>query len=114
MVRLSAKTAEAREEEYAKRLADRPRPNSKDDIIITIEGDNPRWEAEYAAKLMAYVRSHYKDDVVVIIEHQNTVPAIVHAAGYEGEVIVGDYEHDDIFVVVPKESGPPTVLRLNY
>ena len=90
-----------------------PAPPAKDEIFLVIDRQ-PGWEADYAKQLMDDIRSHHKDDVVVIIGHQNTVPAIVRATGYTGEVNIGDYEHDDIFVVVPKESGPPTVLRLNY
>jgi len=28
--------------------------------------------------------------------------------------MIGDREHDDLFVIVPNASGPPTVLRLKY
>lgn len=83
-----------------------------DDILLITE-NKPGWEAEYAKKLMDEIRSRHKNDIVLIIGHQNTVPAIVRAAG-AGDVKIADYEHDDIFIVVPKESGPPVLLRLNY
>ena len=85
-----------------------------DDIVLTIDREKADWVADYAKKLMDEIHSRHKNDVVLIIGHQNTVPAIVRATGYSGEVKIGDYEHDDIFVVVPKEGGPPTLLHLNY
>ena len=97
---LSAQTAEARQ--------------AGDDIVLIIDRQKPKWEADYAKKLLDEICSRHKNDIVVIIGHQNTVPEIVRATGYAGEVKIGDFEHDDIFVVVPKESGPPTVLHLNY
>jgi len=84
------------------------------DIVVTIDREKVDWVADYAKQLMDEIRSRHKNDVVLIIGHQNTVPAIVRATGYSGEVKIGDYEHDDIFVVVPKENGPPIVLHLNY
>jgi phosphohistidine phosphatase SixA len=88
--------------------------HAEDEIVLIIDRQKLKWEADYAKKLMDEIRSRHKNDIVLIIGHQNTVPEIVRATGYAGEVKIGDFEHDDIFVVVPKECGPPTVLHLNY
>jgi phosphohistidine phosphatase SixA len=58
-----------------------------------------------------------KDDpsgVVLIVGHQNTVPNILEALGYAEKVEIADKQFDDLFVVVPKKDGAPTVLRLRY
>ena len=60
------------------------------------------------------VRERDKSGVVVIVAHSNTVPQFLKALGYAAEVKIGEREHDDLFVITPALSGPPTVLRLNY
>ena len=60
------------------------------------------------------VRARDKNGIVVIVGHSNSVPLFLKALGYSGEVTIGPREHDDLFVVVPNATGPPTMLRLNY
>jgi broad specificity phosphatase PhoE len=60
------------------------------------------------------VRERDKTGVVVIVAHSNTVPQFLKGLGYAAEVKIGEREHDDLFVITPASSGPPTVLRLNY
>jgi phosphohistidine phosphatase SixA len=58
-----------------------------------------------------------KDDAsgtVLVVGHQNTVPNILEALGYVGKVEIADKQFDDLFVVMPKATGPPTVVRLKY
>jgi broad specificity phosphatase PhoE len=58
-----------------------------------------------------------KDDasgVVLVVGHQNTVPAILEALGHTEKVEIADKQFDDLFVVVPKKDGAPTVVRLKY
>jgi phosphohistidine phosphatase SixA len=52
--------------------------------------------------------------VVLVVGHSNTVPEILAAAGYPGKVDIPATQFDDLFVVVPKATGPPTVIRLKY
>lgn len=59
-------------------------------------------------------RAREKSGAVVIIGHSNTVPAFLKALGHPDEIKIGEREHDDLFVIVPAATGPPTVLRLNY
>jgi broad specificity phosphatase PhoE len=70
--------------------------------------------AESVAATLDQVRTRDKSGVVVIVAHSNTVPAFLKALGHSGEIKIGDREHDDLFVIVPNASGPPTVLRVNY
>ena len=60
------------------------------------------------------VRERGRDGSVVIVGHSNTVPRLLKAFGHSDEVAIGEREHDDIFVVLPRDDGKPTVLRLNY
>jgi len=70
--------------------------------------------AESVAATLDQVRTRDKSGVVVIVAHSNTVPAFLKALGHSSEIKIGDREHDDLFVIVPNASGPPTVLRVNY
>jgi phosphohistidine phosphatase SixA len=52
--------------------------------------------------------------IVLVVGHQNTVPDLLAALGHAEKVEIGDKQFDDLFVVVPKPNGAPTVLRLKY
>ena len=71
-------------------------------------------DAEYVAAMTRRLQQHDDDDVVLIIGHVNTFLPLLRALGHSREEKIGDFEHDDVFVVVPKGSASPTVLRLNY
>ena len=64
--------------------------------------------------LVARIRASGPDDVVVVAGHSNTVPDILSALGVTEAVTIGDDEYDDVFIVVPRGSGPPALLRLKY
>lgn len=51
---------------------------------------------------------------VLVVGHQNTVPDLIAGLGPREEIEIGDKDFDDLFVVVPKAAGPPTLLRLKY
>ncbi|MDQ5871790.1 MAG: histidine phosphatase family protein [Acidobacteriota bacterium] len=51
---------------------------------------------------------------VLVIGHSNTVPEILAALGHAEKIDIPSTQFDDLFVVVPKATGPPTVLRLKY
>jgi phosphohistidine phosphatase SixA len=58
-----------------------------------------------------------KDDpsgIVLVVGHQNTVPDLLAALGYGEKIDIADKQSDDLFVVVPKATGPPIVVRLKY
>lgn len=58
-----------------------------------------------------------KDDapgIALVVGHQNTVPDDIAALGSRDKIEIGDRDFDDLFLVVPKSDGPPTVVRLKY
>lgn len=79
-------------------------------IAPTAVGATP----EQVDATLKLVRARDKNGIVVIVGHSDSVPLFLKALGYSGEVKIGPREHDDLFVVVPNATGPPTVLRLNY
>jgi phosphohistidine phosphatase SixA len=52
--------------------------------------------------------------VVLVVGHANTVPEILAALGYPGKVEIPATQFDDLFVVTPRGTEPPSVVRLKY
>ena len=52
--------------------------------------------------------------VALVVGHSNTVPQLLASLGVGAKIEIGDKEYDNLFVVVPKASGPPVLLRLRY
>ncbi|MEO8360477.1 MAG: histidine phosphatase family protein [Vicinamibacteria bacterium] len=65
-------------------------------------------------ELVERMKKEFPNDVVMTVGHSNTVPAILKALGATETVELADAEYDNLFIVVPAASGPPTVLRLRY
>lgn len=65
-------------------------------------------------ELVERMKKEHPNDVVLAVGHSNTVPMILSALGHPEIVKLGSDEYDNLFVVVPQPSGPPTVLRLRY
>jgi len=70
--------------------------------------------AKDTAALAGRIRASGPDDVVVVAGHSNTVPDILKALGVAEPVTIADDEYDNLFIVVPRGSGPPALLRLKY
>jgi broad specificity phosphatase PhoE len=70
----------------------------------------------YAPKdpLAARIRAEHPEGRVLVVGHSNTVPEILAAFGHEAEVKIASNEFDNLFLLIPKKEGPPTVLRLRY
>ena len=66
------------------------------------------------AELIRSIRKQHRMGTVLIVGHSNTIPELLTALGYPTPVQIGSDEYDNLFVVVPKASGAPTVLRLKY
>lgn len=60
------------------------------------------------------IRDENRDGIVLIVGTARSVPALLKSFGHPGGVTIAPGEYDNLFVVVPKDSGPPTVLRLRY
>ena len=52
--------------------------------------------------------------VVLIVGHSNTVPMFLTRLGYGPAVRIPDGEFDNIFVVTPRATRAPSVIRLRY
>jgi broad specificity phosphatase PhoE len=64
--------------------------------------------------LVERLRKEEPRGVVLVVGHSNTVPEVLAAFGYAAKVEIPSTQFDDLFVVVPKAEGPPSVLRLKY
>lgn len=51
---------------------------------------------------------------VLVVGHSNNVPEILAALGHPEKIEIPSTRFDDLFLVVPREGAPPTVLRLKY
>lgn len=66
------------------------------------------------APLVERLRKENAKEVVLVVGHSNTVPELLKALGYAETITIASGEYDNLFVVVPKEGAPATVLRLRY
>ena len=67
-----------------------------------------------AEPLVARLKAEEKDGIVLAVGHSNTVPDVVKAYGHGEEIRIGPDDYGNLFVVVPKPSGPPVVMRLKF
>ena len=70
--------------------------------------------ADHRQELVDRMRKENADDVVLVVGHSNTIPEILALLGHAPPVTIASAEHDNLFVVVPRVGGAPTVLRLRY
>jgi broad specificity phosphatase PhoE len=54
------------------------------------------------------------DTVALVVGHGNTVPLFLTAMGAKEKIELGDREYDNLFVVVPRPSSGPELVRLRY
>lgn len=64
--------------------------------------------------LVDRVRKDHADDAVLIISHTRTLPKLVKAFGSRGDGTINRDDYDNLFVIVPKDGGDVTMLRLRY
>ena len=64
------------------------------------------------ARLVETLRTSHTDDVVLVVGHSDTVPTILQALGVQEPMTIGDAEYDNVFLVIPRGNGSPTLLRL--
>lgn len=60
------------------------------------------------------LRAEHSRDIVLAVLHSNSVPALLKALGHSANIKIPETEFDNLFVVTPRQDGPPTVLRLRY
>jgi broad specificity phosphatase PhoE len=61
-----------------------------------------------------FLQKEHRSDIVLVVSHSPTVPALLKALGHPVEMKIAETEFDNLFVLMPKADGPPTVLRLRY
>lgn len=52
--------------------------------------------------------------VVLIVGHSNTVPMFLRRLGHPAVITIADTEFDNLFVVTPRPTRAPAVVRLRY
>lgn len=70
--------------------------------------------SDATAELVERMKKEHPGDVVLTVGHSNSVPRILKLLGAAETVTLGDNDYDNLFIVVPAASGPPTLLRLKY
>lgn len=70
--------------------------------------------ADERQQLVDRIRKENANDVVLVVGHTDTVPEVLRLMGHPEPVTIPGLEHDSLFVAVPREGGPPSVLRLRY
>ena len=66
------------------------------------------------ADVIAAIRRHGDNDVVLVVGHSNTIPDILEGLGCADHVSIGDPDYDNLFIVMPRPSGRPLLMRLHY
>src|SRR6185436_2079823 len=83
--------------------------------LMTALGLTPiQVQADATPDLVERMKKEHPNDVVLTVGHSNTVPRILKLLGATETIQIADAEYDNLFIVVPAASGPPTVLRLRY
>jgi broad specificity phosphatase PhoE len=64
--------------------------------------------------LARQLKTEHARDVVLVVGHGDTVPPLLKALGSVEPVEIPAGRFNDLFILVPGPSGPPTLLRLSY
>lgn len=72
-------------------------------------GAIPRAETDRLAETL---RTTHAGDVVLVVGHSDTLPGILRALGHPEDVTIGGSDYDNVFLLIPRPSGPPTLIRL--
>jgi len=70
--------------------------------------------SDASAELVERMKKEHPKEVVLTVGHSNSVPRILKLLGATENIQLGDNDYDNLFIVVPAASGPPTLLRLKY
>jgi broad specificity phosphatase PhoE len=65
-------------------------------------------------ELLARLRKEHAGHKVLLVGHTDTLPGLLSALGYPGNVKIEPDDYGNIFVLVPKGEGLPVVTRLHY
>jgi broad specificity phosphatase PhoE len=70
-------------------------------------------ELQVRATLLAMSRLP-RTAVVLVVGHSNTVPLFLTRLGYTPRINIPDPEYDNLFVVTPRATRPPAVIRMRF
>jgi len=70
-------------------------------------------ELQVRATLLAISRLP-RTAVVLIVGHSNTVPIFLTRLGYSPSITIPETEFDNLFVVTPRATRAPSVVRLRF
>lgn len=69
--------------------------------------------AKKPEETVAVLKKKHAQDVVLVVGHSNTLPPLIQKLGV-AEAVTLDDDYDNLFIVVPRGKGPPTLLRLKF
>lgn len=52
--------------------------------------------------------------VVLVVGHSNTVPMFLARLGHPQRIVIPDAEYDNLFIVTPRATRTPAVVRLRF
>jgi broad specificity phosphatase PhoE len=64
--------------------------------------------------LVGRLRKEHAGQVVLLVGHTDTLPGLIKALGYPGDVKIDAQDYGNIFIVTPKVESSPGFLRLRY
>jgi broad specificity phosphatase PhoE len=70
-------------------------------------------ELQVRATLMA-ISKLPRTAVVLIVAHSNTVPMFLTRLGYGPRIEIPDPEYDNLFVITPRATRAPAVIRMRF
>ena len=65
-------------------------------------------------ELVQRLRGQHAAQTVLLVGHTDTLPGLLRALGHPEDLRIEPQDYGSIFVVGPREGGPPSVLRLRY
>jgi|SRR5713101_2592890 broad specificity phosphatase PhoE len=66
------------------------------------------------APLARRLASDNSADVVLVVGHSNTIAPLLSALGAKETVEIGGGDYDNLFLLIPRPSGPPLLLRMHF
>ena len=70
-------------------------------------------ELQVRATLMA-ISKLPRTAVVLVVAHSNTVPTFLTRLGYGPRIEIPDAEYDNLFVITPRATRAPAVIRMRF
>lgn len=65
-------------------------------------------------QLVERLRQNHGKQTVLLVGHTDTIPGLLKALGLPGDIKIEPQDYGNIFVVIPKGEGVPTLLRMRY